>query len=53
MQGVESCKKALFQEFMRCGHGVKTWGTVINALKKSNELNIAEHVEMKLKEFSS
>ena len=45
-QEIESCKIELFQEFIRCG--VRTWETVINALEKSNELNIAEYVKMKL-----
>ena len=45
-QKVASCKRALYQEFLKCE--VKTWETVINALEKSGEINIAEEVKTKL-----
>ena len=42
---------ALYQEFLQ--HGVAIWEMVINALKKSNELRIAEQVEKKISDGSS
>ena len=50
-QKIAPCKRALFQEFQKSE--VKTWETVINALEKSGELNIAEGVKTELhKEFN-
>ena len=45
-QKVASRKRALYQEFLKCG--VKTWETVISALEKSDEANIAEQVKQKI-----
>ena len=42
---------ALCQEFLQ--HGVATWEMVINALKMSNEIRIAEQVEEKISDGSS
>ena len=49
-QGVEACKAALYKEFLKCG--VVTWDTVINALEKSGELNLAKQVKMKVQDLN-
>ena len=37
---------ALYETFLQCG--VKTWGTVINALEESDNEDIAKEVKMRV-----
>ena len=50
-QRVDSCKRALYEEFIKCG--AATWERVLIALQKSNESDIAELVKLKVKRLYS
>lgn len=45
-KGTNACKIALYRAFFKCG--VKTWETVINALERSNHVNIADDLKARL-----
>ena len=45
-KGIKSCKMALYETFSQCG--VRTWETVVNALEKSDNDDLAKQVKMHL-----